>query len=90
MVKIRLCGDDAAEVEQAAELLETLFPAMRFSGARKGNNPKYAKDPKFLSYGEPRTKNGQPVKVDITAAADKVKALSKQTTVYSRRIPKHT
>lgn len=76
MVKIRLCGDDAAEVEQAAELLEALFPAMRFSGARKGNNPKYAKNPQFLSYGEPRTKNGQPVKVDITSAAAKVAQLT--------------
>lgn len=73
MVKIRLCGDDATEVELAAELLEALFPAMRFSGARKGNNPKYAKNPQYLSYGEPRTKNGQPVKVDIEAAVKRLK-----------------
>ena len=76
MVKIRLCSEDPDEVEAAVALMEALFPQMRFSAARLGGNPKYANDPKYFSYGEPRIRDKKPVKVDFESVARKVKGIS--------------
>lgn len=83
MVKIRLCGEDDREVEAAVALMEGLFPEMRFSAVRLGGNPKYANDPKFFSYGEPRISNKRPVKVDF---ADRAKQVQKVIGVGAKRL----
>lgn len=75
MLKIRLLSEDPDEVEAAIELFEALFPDMRFSSPRIGGNPKYANDPKYLAYGEPRIRDRKPIKVDIRAAHEKVTGL---------------
>lgn len=75
MVKIRLCSEDPDEVEKVITLFETLFPDMRFSAVRLGGNPKYANDPKYFSYGEPRIKNKQPINVDFAAVTRKLTGL---------------
>jgi hypothetical protein len=68
MVKIRLCADDADELEKAVDFFTAVFPDMRFSAARLGSNPKYKDDPKYFSYGEPRIKDKKPVQVDFSIA----------------------
>ncbi|WP_375445771.1 hypothetical protein [uncultured Fibrella sp.] len=83
-LKIRLCCEDQAMVEKAVDVLTTLFPDLRFSAARLGNNPKYADSPKYFSYGEPRTKNGQPVPVDLEAALPAGKKAIKKSPVTRR------
>lgn len=71
MIKVRLCGEDPDQVEQAVKLFEALFPNMRFSAVRLGGNPKYKDDPKYFSYGEPRIKNKKPIDVDFVAINQK-------------------
>lgn len=79
MVKIRICSEDPDEVEQAIDLFAQLFPDMRFSAVRLGGNPKYANDPKYFSYGEPRIRNKQPINVDFSSVAKRL-ALPKSGT----------
>lgn len=65
MLKIRLCSDNLKEVEKAKEWMEKHIPDMRFSSPRVGTNPKYINDPKWFSYGEPRTRNKKAIKVKL-------------------------
>lgn len=77
MVKLRICSEDPEEVEQvidrpAARLFEQLFPDMRFSAVRLGGNPKYADDPKYFSYGEPRIRNKKPIDIDFSSVSKRL------------------
>jgi hypothetical protein len=78
MIKIRLCSENPEVVEAAVTLFEQLFPDMRFSAVRLGGNPKYANDPKYFSYGEPRIRNKKPVDVDFNSVTKRL-ALPKAT-----------
>lgn len=51
--KIRITSDSEEEAELLREAFRAVFGRkLTLSKARKGNNPKYASDPKFLAYGE--------------------------------------
>lgn len=60
MIKIRLCSDDLEEISNAIAYLEKTFPTLRFTAPRIGSNPRYADNPQYLSYGQPRQLNGKP------------------------------
>lgn len=51
--KIRITSDTEEQGELLRQAFKAVFgDALTLSKARKGNNPKYAADPKFLAYGE--------------------------------------
>jgi len=54
IVKIRLTADDEETAERAAALVEEALAAQqcRMQRPRQGSNPKYADDPKWMSYGD--------------------------------------
>ncbi|MBO0950898.1 hypothetical protein [Fibrella forsythiae] len=72
MVKIRICSEDPHEIEDVTSLFESLFPDMRFTAARLGGNPKYADDPKYFSYGEPRVHNKKPIPINFKLIGKKL------------------
>lgn len=90
MVKIRLCSENLEEIQDAVELMERMFPKMRFSAPRLGSNPKYADDPKYFSYGEPRIRNKKPVKTDFKRRVKNLKARKSQSQKsITIRLPKN-
>lgn len=88
MVKIRLASDNLEEIEYAIELLKRTFPNMRFSSPRLGSNPKYAHDPKYLSYGEPRIRNGKPIKTDFKRRLKNIKSKKSTSNSITIKLPK--
>lgn len=54
IVKIRITADSEADAEAARTLIEEALAAAqcRMQTPRQGSNPKYADDPKWMSYGD--------------------------------------
>jgi len=54
LVKIRITAHSEADAEQARALIEELLSSVqcRMQTPHQGSNPKYADDPKWMSYGD--------------------------------------
>lgn len=54
IVKLRITADSEEDAEAARELIEGLLSdaQCRMQTPRQGSNPKYADDPKWMSYGD--------------------------------------
>ena len=73
MIKIRLISDSLEEIEKAVEYFSRDFPTLRFTKPKPGTNPKYKDTPQYLSYGQPRQKNGKPRNPNFTSRINHLK-----------------